>query len=85
MAPITDSALRIGAIIRVSHRMPADLWIVGRHHRADVVADVTAFTVLLEAEVNAEREHQTARHTTVGLPEPSGARGATHADEVAPD
>jgi membrane protein len=34
------------------------------------------------AEINAEMEHQTAKDTTEGRPEPLGARGARMADEV---
>jgi membrane protein len=38
--------------------------------------------ILLGAKVNAEIEHQTARDTTVGTPEPLGRRGAVMADTV---
>ncbi|WP_133366130.1 YihY/virulence factor BrkB family protein [Qipengyuania sediminis] len=43
---------------------------------------LSAFIVLLGAEVNAEIEHQTARDTTVGADRPLGARGAAMADSV---
>lgn len=49
---------------------------------------LSSLVVLLGAEVNAEIEHQTARDTTDGAPQPMGARGAEMADEVgesAPD
>jgi membrane protein len=38
--------------------------------------------ILLGAKVNAEIEHQTARDTTTGQPEPLGRRGAVMADTV---
>ena len=38
--------------------------------------------VLIGAVLNAEIEHQTARDTTTGEPEPLGARGAAMADTV---
>jgi membrane protein len=38
--------------------------------------------VLLGAQLNAEIEHQTAEDTTVGEPQPLGARGANMADHV---
>ena len=44
---------------------------------------VSAFVVLLGAELNAEMELQTARDTTTGPPEPMGERGAYVADHVA--
>ncbi|MFA0964845.1 YihY/virulence factor BrkB family protein [Roseivirga sp. BDSF3-8] len=44
---------------------------------------ITAFVILLGAEVNSEMEHQTRYDTTVGMDEPMGARGAYHADHVA--
>lgn len=44
---------------------------------------LTAFIVLLGAEINSEMEHQTARDTTQGPPEPMGQRGAVKADTVA--
>ncbi len=42
----------------------------------------SAMTVLIGAELNAEIEHQTARDTTVGEPQPLGQRGAAMADSV---
>ncbi|MGC3994645.1 MAG: YihY/virulence factor BrkB family protein [Propionicimonas sp.] len=45
---------------------------------------ITAFAVLLGAEINAEAERQTAVDTTRGPDRPAGARGAKAADEVAP-
>jgi membrane protein len=44
---------------------------------------VSAFAVLLGAELNAELELQTRRDTTVGPPRPLGQRGAYVADHVA--
>lgn len=44
---------------------------------------LSAFIVLLGAEVNSEMEHQTERDSTTGAPEPRGRRGAQVADEVA--
>jgi membrane protein len=44
---------------------------------------LSAFVVLLGAEVNSEMEHQTERDSTTGAPEPRGRRGAQVADEVA--
>ncbi|MFD1341801.1 YihY/virulence factor BrkB family protein [Litorisediminicola beolgyonensis] len=41
---------------------------------------LSAFIVLLGAELNAEMEHQTRTDTTVGHPRPEGARGAVKAD-----
>jgi membrane protein len=38
--------------------------------------------VLMGAELNAEIEHQTARDSTTGPPEPMGRRGARVADTV---
>ena len=38
--------------------------------------------ILIGAELDAEMEHQTARHTTSGRPQPLGARGAKMADTV---
>src|SRR4029450_1208523 len=38
--------------------------------------------VLVGAELNAEIEHQTAKDTTEGPPQPLGARGARMADTV---
>lgn len=44
---------------------------------------LTSTSVLLGAEINSELEHQTAKDTTVGEPEPLGKRGGYHADHVA--
>jgi membrane protein len=44
---------------------------------------LSAFVVLLGAELNSEIERQTARDTTTGPPRPMGARGAEMADKVA--
>jgi hypothetical protein len=44
---------------------------------------ISAIAVLLGAELDAEMEHQTARDTTTGKPEPLGTRGARMADSVA--
>jgi membrane protein len=38
--------------------------------------------ILFGAKINAEIEHQTARDTTVGTPEPLGRRGAVMADTI---
>jgi membrane protein len=46
---------------------------------------ITAFIVLLGAEINAEAEQQTVRDTTVGAPEPLGDRGAVKADNLPHD
>lgn len=46
---------------------------------------VTAFVVLLGAELNAEIERQTAKDTTTGPDVPMGERGATMADTTATD
>jgi membrane protein len=43
---------------------------------------LSAFIVLLGAEVNSEMEHQTARDTTEGPEQPRGRRGARMADTV---
>jgi membrane protein len=43
---------------------------------------ISAIVVLLGAELDAEMEHQTARDTTTGKPEPLGTRGARMADSV---
>jgi membrane protein len=43
---------------------------------------LTCYLVLLGAEINAEAEHQTARDTTEGHPQPMGERGATVADTL---
>jgi membrane protein len=44
---------------------------------------LSAFVVILGAEINSELEHQTARDTTRGEPRPMGQRDAQVADEVA--
>jgi membrane protein len=44
---------------------------------------LSAFAVLLGAELNGELELQTRRDTTVGPPRPMGQRGAYMADNVA--
>ena len=44
---------------------------------------VSAYAILLGAEINAETERQTARDTTTGREKPLGQRGATVADQVA--
>ena len=44
---------------------------------------VSAFVVLLGAELDAEMELQTERDTTTGPPEPMGQRGAYVADHIA--
>jgi membrane protein len=43
---------------------------------------LSTVVVLVGAELNAEIEHQTARDTTVGQPQPLGMRGAVMADTV---
>ena len=45
---------------------------------------LSAFAVLLGAELNAEMEHQTERDTTTGADQPMGRRGARMADSVGP-
>ena len=40
--------------------------------------------ILIGAKLNAETEHQTARDSTEGSPEPMGSRGAKMADSVGP-
>lgn len=44
--------------------------------------NLSAYVVLLGAELNAEMEHQTAHDTTTGREAPLGARGARMADTV---
>ena len=44
---------------------------------------LTAFVILIGAEINCESERQTARDTTIGPPQPRGKRGSAAADEVA--
>jgi membrane protein len=46
---------------------------------------LTAFIVLLGAEINAETERQTVKDTTVGRPEPMGSRRADAADTTPAD
>ncbi|WP_448623964.1 YihY/virulence factor BrkB family protein [Geodermatophilus sp. URMC 64] len=43
---------------------------------------LTCYLILLGAEINAEAEHQTARDTTEGHPQPMGERDATVADTL---
>jgi membrane protein len=43
---------------------------------------ISVIAILLGAELNAEMEHQTARDTTEGPPEPLGRRGAHMADTI---
>jgi len=43
---------------------------------------LSIIVVLVGAKLNAEMEHQTARESTAGPPEPLGMRGATMADTV---
>ena len=45
---------------------------------------LSAFIVLLGAELNAEMEHQTERDTTTGESQPMGQRGAAMADKIGP-
>ena len=45
---------------------------------------VSAYAILLGAELNAETERQVENDTTVGPDKPLGSRGATVADHVAP-
>lgn len=44
---------------------------------------LSAYVILLGAELNSEMERQTTRDTTVGGPQPRGRRGASSADDVA--
>ncbi len=46
---------------------------------------LSAYIILLGAEINSEMEHQTAQDTTTGTDKPMGQRGAFHADHVAAD
>lgn len=46
---------------------------------------LTAYILLFGAALNAELEHETARDTTTGPPEPMGRRGAWVADHAATD
>jgi membrane protein len=43
---------------------------------------LSTIVVLVGAEINAETEHQTAKDTTKGRPQPMGTRGAKMADEL---
>jgi membrane protein len=43
---------------------------------------ISVIILLVGAELNAELEHQTARDSTTGAPEPLGARGAVMADTL---
>jgi membrane protein len=43
---------------------------------------LTAYAILLGAEINSEMERQTAKDTTTGKPQPIGQRGAYAADTV---
>jgi membrane protein len=43
---------------------------------------LTAYVILLSAEINAETEHQTAQDSTIGGDQPRGKRGAYVADTV---
>ncbi len=45
---------------------------------------LSAYAVLLGAELNAELEHQTQVDSTIGKPKPMGQRGAQVADNVGP-
>ena len=45
---------------------------------------LSAYVLLIGAELNAELEHQTARDTTTGIDKPLGSRAAAMADTVAP-
>jgi membrane protein len=46
---------------------------------------LTAYAIILGAELNAEAERQTVEDTTTGPPRPLGGRGAQAADTVGPD
>ena len=46
---------------------------------------LSAYVFVLGAELNSEIEHQTAKDSTTGRPEPMGERGAWAADNVATD
>jgi len=46
---------------------------------------LSAYVFVLGAELNSEIEHQTAKDSTTGKPEPLGERGAWAADNVATD
>lgn len=44
---------------------------------------ITAYIILLGAEINSEMEHQTRKDSTIGEDKPMGQRNAWHADHVA--
>ncbi len=44
---------------------------------------ITAYAILLGAEINSEMEHQTRKDTTIGKDRPMGQRDAYHANHVA--
>jgi membrane protein len=46
---------------------------------------LSAYAFIVGAELNSEIEHQTAKDSTTGAPEPMGRRGAWAADNVATD
>jgi membrane protein len=46
---------------------------------------LSAYAFVFGAELNSEIEHQTAKDSTTGVPEPMGERGAWAADNVATD
>ncbi len=46
---------------------------------------LTAFIILIGAEINSEMEHQTRYDTTIGVERPMGERNAWHADHCAVD
>ncbi|MCH4821844.1 YihY/virulence factor BrkB family protein [Gramella lutea] len=46
---------------------------------------LTAFIILIGAEINSEMEHQTRKDTTIGVEMPMGQRNAWHADHCAID
>jgi membrane protein len=46
---------------------------------------LSAYAFIIGAELNSEIEHQTAKDSTTGSPEPMGERGAWAADNVASD
>jgi membrane protein len=46
---------------------------------------LSAYAFVFGAELNSEIEHQTAKDSTTGSPEPMGQRGAWAADNVASD
>ena len=46
---------------------------------------LSAYAFIFGAELNSEIEHQTAKDSTTGSPEPMGTRGAWAADNVATD